>query len=85
MRVDLLNIIKKFKKLQHNYLRQSINSIFSMPKLYILSVWIITTHFFHNLVKRNNRRREIMAIEKENGETITKEVEVAQEFVRSFQ
>lgn len=41
--------------------------------------------FFHNLVKQNNRRSEIMAIEKENDETITGEEEVAQEFVRSFQ
>lgn len=42
------------------------------------------TAFFHSLVKRNNKRREIIAVENSNGEKITKPNEVVQEFIRHF-
>lgn len=39
------------------------------------------TPFFHSLVKRNNKRREIVTVENSNGETTTNPEEVAQEFL----
>ncbi|XP_042460353.1 uncharacterized protein LOC122043848 [Zingiber officinale] len=43
------------------------------------------TPFFHSLVKRNNKRREIVAIEKDDGVSTTSPQKVAQTFVRYYQ
>lgn len=42
------------------------------------------TQFFHNLVKRNNKRNEIVAIQKSTGEIIASWNEVTAEFVEHF-
>lgn len=43
------------------------------------------TPFFHLIVKRNNKRREIVAVEKRSGGITTKGEEVVQEFTEYFQ
>ncbi|XP_074579559.1 uncharacterized protein LOC141836051 [Curcuma longa] len=43
------------------------------------------TTFFHSMVKRNNKRREIVAIERGDGSLATTQEDVAREFVAHFQ
>lgn len=43
------------------------------------------TIFFHSLVRINNRRRKIMVVEKQEGETTTILKEIIDEFLQAFQ
>lgn len=43
------------------------------------------TPFFHSLVRRNNKCREIVAVERGSGEVTTKHEEVVTEFTNYFQ